>query len=150
MMRMSTRKIFYIFLFVSLSACSNKKPFSTAREINQECMLEMQTAVTAIRLRDRGKSKQQLAKALPPLHKNSSRLLVYMHEILDETFQYQDLNEIIYPTYRFELCTRQLTNKSHPYNITKVYPALISCQQKFGQQASPEGTACIVESFKAK
>ncbi len=108
----------------------------------------MQTAVTAIRLRDRGKSKQQLAKALPPLHKDSSRLLVYMHEILDETFQYQDLNEIIYPTYRFELCARQLTSKPYPYNIAKVYPALIRCQHLYGSKASTKSTACIVSSFQ--
>lgn len=132
-----------------ISSCAAKQPFSNAKEINEQCMLEMEAARTAIRLRDKGKSRQDLAQSLPQLNKDSSRLLVFMHEILNEVFHYRQLNEVIYPTYRFELCSRQLTHKDYPYNIQKVYPDLLECQEKFGKKASSEGTHCIITSFQA-
>jgi len=138
----------WLLAFVMLmSSCAAERPFNTARQINEECILEMETARTAIRLRERGKQKHELAQNLPPLDSHSNRLLYNIHVILDEVYQYDKLNEVIYSTYRFELCSRQLNNKTYPYNISIIYPALLTCQQEFAAEATPEATQCIVASF---
>lgn len=130
-----------------LFSCSTNDHFVTSREINKQCTLEKQAALTAIRLRNRGKSRQELAGTLPALDKDSSRLLVYLHEIVQESYQYPALNEITYPAYRFELCARQLAGKPYPVNVAHIYPALLSCQHEFGDSVSPAAEACISTCF---
>jgi hypothetical protein len=133
-------------LFI-VSACATKKPYPSAKEINEECILEMEAARTAIRLRDKGKSQQEMAATLPPLNKDSTRLLVYLHQIVDESYRYPKLNEVIYPTYRFELCIRRLTNKPYPDDIERVYANLMECQQQYGNKASNTATRCVTAAF---
>ena len=130
------------------SACATKDPNSSAREINQECIIEMEAARTAIHLRDKGKTQQEMAATLPPLEKNSSRLLVQLHQIIEESYRYPQLNEVIYPTYRFELCVRQLTNKPYPRDIKTAFTNLMDCQQKYGMNASTKATRCVSAVFE--
>lgn len=136
-------------LLLFFTGCAEKKPFTTANQINEECTLEMEAARTAVLLRNDGMSRDDLSRTLPPLNKDSSRLLVFMHEILGEVYKYKDLNEVIYPTYRFELCSRQLTNKPYPYTITQIYPALLACQSRFGKNASTDATKCVLSGFQS-
>lgn len=126
-----------------VGACATKQPYSTAAEINEECIIEMEAARTAIQLRDKGKTRDYMASTLPPLDKNSSRLLVQLHQIVDESFHYSELNEVIYPTYRFEMCVRQLTGKTYPRSIQNVHSKLMACQQQYGKQASTAATQCV-------
>jgi len=143
-------KLFPVLLFpLFFTGCAEKKPFTTANQINEECTLEMEAARTAVLLRNDGMSRENLSRTLPPLNNNSSRLLFFMHEIVEEVYKYKELNEVIYPTYRFELCSRQLTNKSYPYTITQIYPTLLACQNKFGKKASIDATNCVLSGFQA-
>ena len=128
------------------SACSST-PFSTAREINEECQLEMAAARTAAQLRDEGKPRERLAEMLPPLQADSSRLLWQMHVILEESYTYPQLNAVTYATYRFEHCMRELQNKPAPKHMQEIYTALLNCQNQHGASASASGTQCIVAAF---
>ena len=129
------------------AACATKDPNSSAKEINQECIIEMEAARTAIHLRDKGKTQQEMAATLPPLDKNSSRLLVQLHQIIEESYRYPGLNEVIYPTYRFELCVRQLTNKPYPRDIKTAFTSLMDCQQRYGMNASTAATQCVTSAL---
>ena len=138
-----------IFLIVALNtACATKQTTHSAKEINEECGFEMHAARTAIRLRDKGKSKTDLLSKLPPLEKNSSRLLQEMHEITNEVYRYPDLNQVVYSTYRFELCQRQMLRKPIPASIQVVLPLLLNCQQQFGNKSSVKSTNCILAAVK--
>ena len=128
------------------SACSST-PFSTAREINEECRLEMAAARTAVELRDEGKPRARLAEMLPPLQADSSRLLWQMHVILEESYAYPQLNAVTYATYRFEHCMRELQNKPVPKHMREIYAALLNCQNRHGEKASATSTQCIVAAF---
>lgn len=132
-----------------VSACATRDIPNTAREINEECGFEMQAARTAIRLRDKGKTKTHLQLQLPPIDKNSLRLLIKMHEITDEVYEYTQLNETIYATYRFELCQRELLNKPLPASISIVTPKLMRCQQTFGNKSSVKSTNCILAGIES-
>ena len=126
-----------------LGACANQEHFNSAREINEECHMEMQAARTAVRLRDQSKPKSLLQDQLPPIKPDSSRLLINLHAIVAETYQYNTLNEVIYPTYRYELCLRQLQNKPYPKSLAVIEQPLSNCQQQFALQSSKQSTECI-------
>ncbi len=131
-----------------VSACATRDLPNTAKEINEECGFEMQAARTAIRLRDKGKSKTHLQSQLPPIDKNSLRLLIKMYEITDEVYEHTQLNETIYTTYRFELCQRELLHKPRPTSISTVLPKLMHCQQTFGDQTSVKSTNCVLAGIE--
>ena len=131
-----------------VSACATRDIPNTAKEINEECGFEMQAARTAIRLRDKGKSKTHLQSQLPPLDKDSSRLLVNMYDITDEVYKYTQLNETIYAIYRFELCQRELLNKPRPPSMQAVLPDLLKCQQEFRIKSSVKSTQCVLAGIE--
>ena len=135
--------------YLFLSGCASRDIPSTATEITEECGFEMQAARTAIRLRDKGKTKTFLKSQLPPIDKNSLRLLLKMHEITDEVYEHTQLKETIYTTYRFELCQRELLNKPRPPSIQAVLPELLKCQQEFKQQSSVKSTNCILAGIES-
>ena len=138
-------------LFISLhlgSGCASRDIPNTATGINEECGFEMQAARTAVRLRDKGKTKAFLKSQLPPIDKNSLRLLRKMYEITDEVYEYTQLNETIYTTFRFELCQRELLNKPRPPSIQAVLPELLKCQQEYKIQSSVKSTNCILAGFE--
>jgi hypothetical protein len=145
----TTKQLTLLTLFVLLSACASKEHFSTAKEINEECQVEMQAALTAVRLRNEGKPKSVLLAPLPAITEQSSRLLVNLHTIVDETYQYPALNEMIYPTYRFDLCLRALQQKPYPVSLAAVEPALLNCQRQFGLESSAQSTQCVSDTINA-
>ncbi len=134
------------FIILLISACANN-PYDSPKEINEACRFEMQAALTAIKLRNKDKPKSNLLAKLTPLEKNSSRLLVNMYQIVDEVYSHVELNETIYPRYRFELCQRQLSYKSYPLTIEPVLPMLKRCQQQFGSDSPEQATTCIVKGL---
>jgi len=143
---MKTRNLIIPALFLFIYACANNE-HESAKAINEACTFEMQAAQTAVALRNKNKPKSILLSKLTPLEKDSSRLLVNMYQIVDEVYQYRWLNEVIYPTYRFELCQRQLQYKSYPITIKPVIRMLNHCQKKFASEASEQATNCIIKGL---
>ena len=139
---MNKRNLILPAVFLFISACAND-PYDSQQEINEACHFELQAALTAIKLRDKGKPKTLLLSRLTPLEKNSSRLLVNMYQIVDEVYANSWINKNIYSTYRFELCQRQLLSKPHPLTINPVLPALKLCQQQFATESSEKTNECI-------
>lgn len=127
-----------------LSSCATR---NDAKAINAACTLEMEAARTAVLLRDEGKTKTAMLQTLPPLTPTSSRLLQQLHAIVAEVYTQPGLNEVIYPTYRFQYCIRQLQHQPVPQSLAEIQPRLLSCQQTYGTLASPESTTCILDSF---
>ena len=119
----------------------------SANDINEACGLEMQAARTAIRLREKNKPKTQLKQQLAPLTADSSRLLFNMHQILDEVYAHPQLNAVIYPVYRFQLCTQQLQNKLLAHNIDRNLTGLLACRAQYNTTSSNESTQCVLDTF---
>lgn len=132
-----------VLIVVLLTGCARAERFNTAQEINDECRLEMQAASTAVHLRDKGKPKSFLLEALPPVNEQSSRLLINMHAIVAEVYQYKTLNEMIYPTYRHAICLRALQHKPIPPTLTAIETDLLICQQQFGLESNEHSTRCV-------
>ena len=131
-----------------VSACSTTNVNQTPNDINIECGLEMHAARTAIRLRDKGKPKSSLLAQLTPITQESSRLLIKMYEITHEVYAITELNEVVYPTYRYDLCQRELLNKPVPESIREVLPGLIECQNRHQNKSTPESTRCIFAAIE--
>lgn len=125
-------------------ACSGPQ---TAKEINQECATEFQAARTAVRLRDKGRPAELLKQQLAPIDVHSSRLLIRLHQIVDEAYAHTAMNETVYAVYHFELCQREFLRKPVPTKLQQIEPALLACQQQFGNQSSSEATICIQQAF---
>ena len=130
-----------------LGACASKERFNTPQKINEECNMEMQAARTAVRLREKGKPETFMQETLPPIKPESSRLLHNLYDIVNETYQHTALNEVVYPTYRFELCMRQLQNKPYPTSLAVIEPSLIECQQQFRMESTKQSTECILQAI---
>ncbi|MEJ2359946.1 MAG: hypothetical protein P8Z75_00765 [Gammaproteobacteria bacterium] len=119
-------------------------------EIHSECRLEMDAARTAVQLRNKGKDKLAMLRTLPPLHKNSTRLLHQMYQIVDETYDYPHLNDIVFGIYRYELCARELRRQPVPTDIGSVHMQLQSCQARFHRQVSKQAVDCVRAVFPKK
>jgi hypothetical protein len=147
-MKATLKKLCLLLVTVSLlGACASKERFNTAKAINEECQVEMQAARTAVRLRDKGKTKADMQAQLPPIEPDSSRLLINLYEIVTETYQFNSLNEVVYPTYRFELCMRQLQGKAYPASLALIEQPLLDCQDQYALQSSAQSTACILQAM---
>lgn len=147
---MKVKTCLIIFLAALISACATKDIPDNAQTINEECGYEMHAARSAIRLRDKGKAKKDLLTKLAPIDQNSSRLLIKMHEISNEVYQYAELNEVVYSTYRFELCQRELLHKTVPDSLPDVLPLLLQCQQRYADKSSVKSTSCILDAVNTK
>jgi hypothetical protein len=135
---------FGIAIVFLLSACAHRP---TAHAIKSQCRLEMQAARTAVQLREQGKTKQAMLQSLPPLHPDSTRLLRQMYQIVEETYAYPSLNDIVYGVYRFEACARQLQLQLTPPPLQTVAPQLLACQNRFGRQVSKAAVTCVHDVF---
>lgn len=131
---------------LNLTACASGP---TRHEIYYECRLEMDAARTAVQLRDKGKDKMSMLRSLPSLHKNSTRLLRQMYQIVDETYAYPDLNDIVYGIYRYQYCARQLRHEAVPVTLQTVQPQLRACQKRYGRQVSKHAIDCVRAVFPA-
>lgn len=129
---------------LNLAACASGP---TQHEIYYECRLEMDAARTAVQLRDKGKDKMMMLRTLPPLHKNSTRLLRQMYQIVDETYACPNLNDIVYGIYRYEYCARQLRHERVPVKLETVQPQLQACQARFARHVSKAAIDCVRAIF---
>ena len=143
---MKTELIIITVSALILIGCA-EHPQVSNHTIRQQCRMEMETARTAIRLRDQGKSKQEMLQTLPPLHPDSTRLLQQMYHIVDEIYAFADLNEIVYATYRFDYCARQLQRQAVPEKFQNILPQLQACQTQFGMQVSKPAMVCVRAVF---
>ena len=139
---MKTNLVIIAISVLSLSGCAERQHVSN-NAIRQHCRLEMEAARTAIRLRDQGKSKQEMLQTLPPLHPDSTRLLQQMYHIVDEVYAFAGLNETVYATYRFDYCAHQLQRQAVPEKFQDVFPQLQACQAQFGMQVTKPAMACV-------
>lgn len=145
-MMMQTKRAFVIVAALTLGACA-EHPQLSDHAIQQECRLELAAARTAIHMRDEGKTRQAMLASLPPLTPNSSRLLQQLYHIVDEVYAYASLNEVVYGSYRYDYCVRQLQHQPVPAQFQDSVPRLQACQAQFGLQISQTALACVRESF---
>ena len=145
-MRMTNKLAVLFILVVTIIGCAKRSDTDT-QAINEACTLEMEAARTAVLLRNKGKSKADLVQTLPPVAESSTRLLQQLHAIVEEVYTFPELNEVIYATYRFQYCVRQLQHRFVPHNLQPIYNELLACQQQYGNQASKESTVCVLNSF---
>jgi len=116
-------------ILLLLNGCANSQ-HKSEKFIQNACAFESLAAGTAIKLRDKGKTKADLQSDLVPLDKNSSRLMVNMYQFTDEVFEHGWINQMTYSNYRLELCHRQLRQKHYPLTMNPILTMLRQCQQK--------------------
>lgn len=138
-----------IIIVMTITGCA-KRPDSNSKAINEACTLEMEAARTAVILRDNGKSKTDMLHTMPPVTQDSTRLLLQMHAIVEEAYSFTQLNEVIYATYRFAYCARQLQYLPVPQHLQEIYPDLLACQQQYDKQATKPATQCVFDAFPAE
>lgn len=141
---MKTKFVLTAMALLNLTACAIGP---THHEIYNECRLEMDAARTAVQLRDKGKDKMTMLHTLPPLHQDSTRLLRQMYQIVDDIYEFRDLNDVVYGIYRYEYCAQQLRHQVMPPNLAAVHPQLQACQARFGRQVSKAAVDCVRAIF---
>ena len=109
---------------------------SEPKKINKKetCLKIYKAAASALIGKKNGYTKQKMLSAIPSVEKltrmpNSSQklVLVAMYNILQEIFEYNDLDYWAYPVYRAEVCRLQLSGKNYPKNFSKSYVKLKKC-----------------------
>ncbi|MES2933218.1 MAG: hypothetical protein V4805_07000 [Pseudomonadota bacterium] len=107
------------------------------------CKQDQQAAVGAIALRDKGKTKEELSKPLPPRGPDNNRLAKLMYEILDDIYGYPEIKEFPYYVFRSEMCFRSAQGLSNPSGFPVIARKALECQTTHGAAQSHELINCI-------
>lgn len=142
---MKLRPAFLFLILCGLGACATDAD-NVTETVHTQCRLELDAARTAVHLRDRGKSKQDMLHSLPPLHTDSTRLLHQLYAIVDETYTFPKLNDVVFGIYHYDNCTRQLRVQAMPA-LESIYPKLLACQARFGRQVDKQAVSCVRRSY---
>lgn len=143
-----TKHVSVLCLVLALNACAQGTEVDQ-KTIQRTCRLDLEAARTAMQLRNQGKSKAEMLQTLPPLTQSSNRLVQQLYHIVDEVYTYPTLNQVVYPTYRFEYCTRQLQHLPVPAQFRQIAPQLLDCQTKFGTTVSTQAVDCVRDAMTA-
>lgn len=107
------------------------------------CKLDQQAAVSAVAMRDKGKTKEEMAKILPERGPRNNRMAQLMYEILDDVYGTPEIKEFPYYVFRTEVCFRETQKKSNPAGFKVVASDILECQKKHGAGAGNEIIDCI-------
>ena len=104
--------------------------FNASAEDSDVCEEVYLVAASAVNNKTKGVSKKAMKKALPPLDSSpNTELLRSMHEILDEVYDYEELDPQIYSVYRSEICFRRINEKETPTDFSLSHPKLQECSK---------------------
>jgi hypothetical protein len=107
------------------------------------CKLDQQAAVSAVAMRDKGKTKEEMAKVLPERGPKNNRMAQLMYEILDDIYETPEIKAFPYYIFRTEVCFRETQKKSKPVGFKVVVSDILECQKKHGAGAGNEIIDCI-------
>jgi len=107
------------------------------------CIMEIKAAVSAIKLRDAGRPKQDLASALPSRDDKGNYLATAMYSILDDVYDNPSVQSFPYYTYRLLTCHARFQGRPVPKDFSIVASAVLACQKQFGINPSDSLINCI-------
>ena len=113
------------------------------------CNQEMQRAAAAVGLRDKGKTKDELAVALPAMAKTQPYMAWVMASILDDVYAVPAIKKYPYFAYRSASCYLRAGGKPSPKSLSAVSERVLACQAKFGEEPSDPYYLCIQEAVAA-
>ncbi|WP_146042160.1 hypothetical protein [Chromobacterium sinusclupearum] len=87
-------------------------------------------ASEAIYSKNKGIKKEDLLAKVPMATSDNVWLRALMQEVINEVYDYPAVSEVVYSTYRGELCFQKIKNpqKLVESNYTQAYPLLVSCE----------------------
>lgn len=113
------------------------------------CNQEMQRAAAAVGLRDKGKTKDELAAVLPKMAKTQPYMAWVMASILDDVYAVPAIKKYPYFAYRSASCFLRAAGKPAPKSLSAVSEPVLACQAKFGEEPSDPYYLCIQEAVAA-
>jgi len=111
------------------------------------CKQDQQAAVSAVASRDIGKTKEEMEKFLPERGPRNNRMAQLMYEILDDVYGVPEIKRFPYCIFRTEVCFREAQRKPVPANFRSVAEDILTCQTKYGEEASNEIIDCIQDAI---
>lgn len=148
---------FSLILALSLIAvgCANQSTNNTEekKHNNQQdfekalsfCQTELEATAAGLKMRESGKTKEFLATGLPPRAQANTALGITMWSVLDDIYDFPEINSFTYFSYRSEVCARKYMGSPVPSNYAKVAPLILNCQKRFALQSDSHIT-CVRES----
>lgn len=107
------------------------------------CRPEMERAGAAVGLRDKGKTKAELAAGLPAMAKAQPYMAAVMASILDDVYANPSVKKYPYFAYRSASCYLRVAGKPAPATFAAVADKVLSCQSEFGEEPSDPYFLCI-------
>jgi hypothetical protein len=111
------------------------------------CKQDQQAAVSAVALRDKGKTKEEMAKLLPERGPHNNRMAQLMYEVLDDVYGYPEVRQFPYYVFRSEVCFREAQRKAIPAGFKIVAFDVLACQSKYGEKEKNEIIDCIRDAI---
>lgn len=113
-------------------------PVLAQDEISTLCATVYKAAASAVANRAAGHGAAQLRAALPAREaitgeEVDAQLARVLHEVIDEVYGGEPLDQSAYAVYRTELCVREQAQLPVPASFATVRDALMACGRKEGE-----------------
>jgi hypothetical protein len=126
------------------------------------CDTETRATISAVRMRDQGKTREQLLAPLPtlaqtkqaassssPQAQSGARLSMLMHSIVDDIYSNPQVAVFPYYVYRSVSCANRLAGQPVPQFFSEVSASVLACQEQHGVDQSVKLTDCIASAVDA-
>ncbi|WP_154668066.1 hypothetical protein [Pseudoduganella violaceinigra] len=149
-MKFASQLFLCLISVVSSSAALAEQPTDPKAQLEMSafiCKQDQQAAVSAVALRDKGKTKEEMARLLPERGPNNNRMAQLMYEVLDDVYGYPEIRQFPYYVFRSEVCFREAQRKSIPVGFRLVAADVLACQSKYGDNEKNEIIDCIRDAI---
>jgi hypothetical protein len=132
-----------VLALTTFNCMAQSGPKTDLEAATRACKQDQEAAIGAVGLRDKGKTKEALAKILPPRGPDNNRLAKLMYEVLEDVYGYPEIKQFPYYVFRSEMCFRSVQGLPNPSSFTVVSKDVLECQAKHSEAVSDELINCI-------
>lgn len=128
----------------SLQRWSLPDPDEMIKASNSLCADQAKSALLAWHYKKQGRTKEEVLALIPESPKAFQlRLTSAMRENVEDAFEYPDLSQYTYYSFRSEVCMRETLGAVRMPRIATVYARIAECQASHGQEKSAPLARCV-------
>ena len=111
---------------------------------NSLCADQAKSALLAWHYKSQGRSKEDVIALIPEAPKALLlRVVSAMRENVEDAYQYSELSQYAYYSFRSEVCMREVLGAVRMPRMATVYPRIVECQKAHGIEKSASLFKCV-------
>ena len=119
-------------------------PEEIIKASNALCADQTKSALLAWHYRKQGRTKEEVIGLVPEAPKALSlRVASAMRENVEDAYEYPELSQYTYYSFRSEVCMRETLGAVRMPRLATVYPRIAECQKLHGGEKSAPLFKCV-------